>query len=99
MRIKLYLDDLRPTPEGHVCCRTAEEALVLIEQGIVEFISFDHDLGTEKTGYDVAKQIEEWVVYGKIPMPRWHVHSANPVGAANITTAMRSAERFASNLK
>jgi hypothetical protein len=92
--IFLYLDDLRESPADAMCCRTAVEALHLLATGRVTRISFDHDLGTELTGYDVAKRIEEWVMDGTIPMPCWTVHSANPVGRRNIEAAMRSAERF-----
>jgi hypothetical protein len=42
----------------------------------------------------VAKRIEQWVMEGKIPLPIWEVHSANPVGRQNIEAAMRSAERL-----
>jgi hypothetical protein len=90
----LFLDDLRQPPDGAVCCRTAKEALRLLETGQVTHISFDHDLGTTLTGYDVAKRIEQWVMEGKIPLPSWEVHSANPVGRQNIEAAMRSAERW-----
>ena len=91
----LFLDDLRDPPPGATLCLTAEGAMQLIESGVVTRISFDHDLGTELTGYDVAKLVERLVAEGKITMPRWHVHSANPVGRSNIEAAMRSAERFA----
>ena len=91
----VFLDDLRDPPPGATLCRTAQEAIRLIESGVVTRISFDHDLGTELTGYDVAKLVERLVAEGKIMLPRWHVHSANPVGRCNIEAAMRSAERFA----
>ena len=91
----VFLDDLRDPPPGATLCRTAHQAIRLIESGVVARISFDHDLGTELTGYDVAKLVERLVAEGKIAMPRWHVHSANPVGRSNIEAAMRSAERFA----
>lgn len=91
----LFLDDLREAPANAYCCRNAEEALSLLATGKVERISFDHDLAAELTGYDVANQIEEWVAEGRIPLPRWEVHSANPVGRMNIEAAMRSAERWA----
>ena len=94
----VFLDDLRTPPPGATHCRTAQEAMRLIESGVVARISFDHDLGTELTGYDVAKLVERLVAEGKIVLPRWHVHSANPVGRSNIEAAMRSAERFANLL-
>lgn len=105
--IRIYLDDLRPTPthlavdryNGAVPrtythrCYTAAEAMLLLATGQVEFISFDHDLGPETagTGYDVARYIEEMVHEGIIPCPEWDVHSSNPVGARNINAAMRAA--------
>lgn len=91
----IFLDDLRDPPPDATLCRTAQAAIRLIESGVVTRISFGHDLGTELTGYDVAKRIEQLVAEGKIAMPRWQVHSANPVGRANIEAAMRSAERYA----
>jgi len=94
--MNVWLDDVRQMPEGfdaHVCC--AEDAISLLESGDVKFISFDHDLGAEKTGYDVASWIEQAVFEGKLSrVPDWKVHSANPVGSLNILMAMRSAERF-----
>lgn len=93
---EIFLDDIRNPPENFqgVICRTAEEAIKLIKTGEVTFISFDHDLGTEMTGYDVAKFIEEEVYYGRIDCPKWKVHSANPVGAQNIKQAMMNAEQY-----
>lgn len=92
--VYIFLDDIRDPPPDAVLCRTAEEALNSLASGLVTRISFDHDLGTELTGYDVAKKIEEWVAEGRIPLPLWAVHSANPVGRRNIEAAMRSAKRF-----
>ena len=44
------------------------------------FISFDHDLGSNLTGYDVAK----FIVNNKYNLTGFAVHSMNPVGAMNI---------------
>jgi hypothetical protein len=103
--MRLYLDDLRPTPR-HVWYddtlsythspKTAWEAIDLLRTGQVEFISFDHDLGpvTAGTGYDVARWIEnEAGTNPDFRVPDWTVHSANPVGAANIQRAMLNADR------
>ncbi len=93
--MKLYLDDIRDIPEGFVGCRTAEEAMQHIDSTKVTFISFDHDLGTELTGYDVACHIEELVVNGVLATPpQWYVHSANPVGAKRIEQAMQAAKKY-----
>jgi len=92
--MRIYLDDIRDAPIGMRLCRTAEEAIDLIASGKVSFISFDHDLGTWLTGYDVACYIERTVANGKIRCPAWRVHSANPIGRDNIMRAMQSAKRF-----
>lgn len=39
----------------------------------------------EKTGYDCAKFLVRYSMDKKIPLPRIQVHSANPIGSANIT--------------
>lgn len=43
--MKLYLDDLRPIPDGWTTARTASEAIHLLATCRVVEISFDHDLG------------------------------------------------------
>ena len=96
--MQLWLDDIRdPKDYGKseaIWVKTAQEAMAILREGKVTFISFDHDLGTELDGHDVATEIEQLVHDGKIAMPGWAVHSANPVGEAEITAAMKSAERF-----
>lgn len=95
MGIRIWLDDVRPMPEGFdVWCKTAEHALSVIAVTKTDYISFDHDLGTELTGYDVAKWIEERVFSGWNLYMEYDIHSANPVGRKNIEMAMKSAERF-----
>jgi hypothetical protein len=93
--MRVYLDDLRPAPPGFdVLVRSAAEALAILQTGQVTFLSFDHDLGTEETGYTVAKWIEQAAFAGALRSIGWAVHSANPVGRGNIEAAMRNAERF-----
>jgi hypothetical protein len=88
--MKLYLDDYRDPPEGWTVVRTAKEAIRLLSSGTVTDISFDHDLGTKETGYDVISWLEEQVVYGKIKAPRtMQVHSANPVGKQRIMSVIK----------
>jgi DNA-binding PadR family transcriptional regulator len=41
-------------------------------------------LGEEKTGYDIAKFIEEQVYTGNMDCPEWQIHSSNPTGRKNI---------------
>lgn len=95
--MKLFLDDLRfPTDDSWSIVRDAENAISFLAMGVVEEISFDHDLGEPAmTGYDVAKYIEEEVFYGRMKLPKWKIHSANPVGEANIKACMLKAEEYA----
>lgn len=44
MPIKIYVDDLRPTPNGWVGIRTVTEAIRLLCTQEVEAISLDHDI-------------------------------------------------------
>ena len=107
MTLRIYLDDIRPTP-AYISideyaedrrpftdrCYTAQEAIELLYTGEVTFISFDHDLGSPEcgTGYDVAKFIEQAAYMDPTwPIPDYVIHSANPVGALNIDRAMKSA--------
>lgn len=95
--MKLFVDDLRDPPshdKSWCIARTAKLAIYWIKTGAVDEISLDHDLGNHsKTGYDIACVIEELVLTGKIKMPKWHVHSANPVGKVRIKQALENAER------
>lgn len=95
--MRIFLDDVRePVPAlGNVIVvRDARTAMDLVRTGLVSWISFDHDLGTDLTGYDVAMLIEDLVFMGDIRCPEWQVHSANPVGRERIKMAMLGAEAF-----
>jgi hypothetical protein len=108
--MRVYLDDVRQTgartrnPDIFTHrAYTASEAIELLETGMVEHISLDHDLGADGyvaeevcgNGYQVACWIEQAVAEGRINMPTWEIHSMNPVGSANMRRALESAERIA----
>jgi len=93
----LYVDDERtPRTRGDwQIARSYDQAVALMSEGCFSYISFDHDLGDDvPTGYDLAK----WLVArdldegGKfIPVDfGFNVHSANPVGRANIEGLLAS---------
>ncbi len=96
MGIRVWLDDKRPMPKGFdVFAMTAPEAIRYLETEEVSIVSLDHDLGAENgTGYDVATYIEKRAHNRTLPRLEWHVHSANPVGAARMRAALESADRF-----
>lgn len=93
--VRIWLDDVRPMPpEFNLHAHNYSEAIGALVFKRVEHISFDHDLGEVKTGYDVACYIEQQAERGVLPHMTWTVHSANSVGAGNIWRAMESAERY-----
>lgn len=47
----------------------------------------------EKTGYDAAKWLCDYCWTNGIPLPKWNVHSANPVGSANISSVLKNFEK------
>ena len=86
MKCYLFIDDLRipaPRPRYQLyVARTYDEVIRALEQQEFDLISFDHDLGEEKTGYDVAK----YIVASNIKIKEgFKIHSANPVGRYNIS--------------
>lgn len=98
---RVFLDDARDVPEeGWIGARTAQEAISLLEAGSVGVISLDHDLGEESngTGMDVINWIESKVHEDdNWEPPHMYVHSANPVGRANMERAIKSIMRYVDN--
>jgi hypothetical protein len=45
--VRLWLDDVRPAPDGWTWCRSTADAKVLMQAGPVEEMSLDHDLGMD----------------------------------------------------
>ena len=91
----IWLDDLRdPKTYGYT------EALwiksykaftkTILSIGLPELISFDNDLGEEKEGYDCAKWLVEYCMDRNLPLPKWQVHSANPVARNNINSLLNN---------
>lgn len=94
--IKLWLDDLRdpPTSTWNVVRNYHSFVNFIESNGIPELISFDHDLGEEKTGYDCAKWLEEYIIRNNFKNKiNYMIHSMNPVGAQNIIFIMKRLER------
>ena len=94
--MKLWVDDVRPAPEGYVWCTTVNEAKMVIQNieslslitynwnvPKIELLDIDHDAG-------------DWAFYGGdyIKLLDWleetgrnypiHIHSMNPVGVENM---------------
>ena len=103
--MKLYLDDVRDLPdESFDLARSYEEAVLFVkENGIPPFISFDHDLGVDEnekllpTGFDFAKWLVDMDMDNIYKFPEnfsFNVHSANPVGKANIEGYLKNYLNF-----
>ena len=90
MRYRLFIDDIRdPIASDWVIARTSSDALSVLEAHGCPFeISFDHDLGGDDTAMIVAKKLVSMDLDAGgafIPVDFvYSVHSANPVGKANI---------------
>lgn len=86
---KLWIDDVRPAPEGWIWAQTSTDAIDdLCNHHDIFEISFDHDLGADDTSMRVIEQIEHWAEIGVMEPFKWDIHSANPVGRKNIETAL-----------
>jgi len=96
---KLYVDDVRPLPDEYDkegCWQkstTVWEAITKLELLEFEVVSLDHDLACfignkELTGYDICLWLAERKNEGLYVPPIIIVHSANPVGFANMTAVI-----------
>jgi hypothetical protein len=103
--MKIWLDDKRPAPDKSWTLATNyHEAYMLFTlHGWPSEVSFDHDLGMadERTGYDFAMfLVDRDLDSGLMPADfKYNVHSANPVGKANIEGLMKSYFAFKGNYK
>jgi len=90
--MKVFLDDLRTEPDGWVRVFWPDQAIVLLESGLVTDISLDHDLGDDQrgSGYDVLLWIEEAVQLRNFSPPRIQVHSANTSARLRMQAAIAS---------
>lgn len=85
----LYLDDERKpkTKKPWFVVRSYQAFCdMILVNGCPGLISFDHDLGEEKTGLDCMKFFINYCMDNDIDPESVdiNVHSANPVGAENI---------------
>lgn len=94
--MRVYLDDERTPPEGWVLVRWPQEVIALLEQGGVEEISLDHDLGDDRrgTGYDVVLWIERAVAERGFAPPRMRVHSANSSARLKMEAGIAAIDRL-----
>lgn len=102
--MKVYIDDIRPAPDGWQQARTVTDAIRFISQfaGEIDEISIDHDIsyavevaGTQRPFPSpenfsaVARYICAKLYSCEVKLT---VHSANPVGAKEIQEIFREAK-------
>ncbi len=92
--VKIWLDDIRPTPEGYISCKSVNECKEAItnfeKEGIeLEVIDCDHDLGDYFTEGGDGIALIDWLIERDIMYPI-EFHTANPVGRANMQRAIEA---------
>ena len=86
--MKLWIDDVRPAPEGYVWITNVHSAKYHIEvadslEETIELIDIDHDAGNyAQYGGDYIKLLDWLEETGRNYPIR--IHSMNPVGVANM---------------
>ncbi len=92
--MKLFIDDLRDPPDDDwIVVRSFQQAILYFNTfKCPQIISFDHDLGEGKNGYDVVKWLCDYdskTSYIDTPLSI-NVHSANVVGKTNIILYLKN---------
>jgi hypothetical protein len=87
--MKLWVDDVRPAPEGYLWLNTTNKVKNCIiweeehNNTVIELIDIDHDAGVYAVdGGDYIK-ILDWLEETSRNYPI-HIHSMNPVGVENM---------------
>lgn len=92
-KVLIFLDDVRNViPRGDYrtfsVCRSYDKCIQSLNEhaaaGDDIYLDLDHDLGEDKTGYDVCK----YIVENHIPITAFSIHSQNPVDVQNMRQLM-----------
>lgn len=100
--MKLWIDDIRPAPQGYIWVKSVTEAIKVIVDTeemnniprmydmnfTIELIDIDHDAGEyAQYGGDYIKLLD-WLEETGHNYPI-HIHSMNPVGVANMRAIIK----------
>ena len=86
--MKIWVDDVRPAPEGYIWCKSVLRAMTRIRAAeetnkTIELIDIDHDAGDYVfEGGDYIKLLDWLEETGRNYPIR--IHSMNPVGVQNM---------------
>ena len=95
--MKLWIDDVRPAPEGYIWCKSVNQAKRFIDkcdwdekaygsidfQNHIELISLDHDAGDYASDGGDYIRLLDWLEETGRNYPI-RIHSANVVGVQNM---------------
>lgn len=82
----LYVDDIRQIPrelyDSYKCFQAScyKETITKLKRTKYSVIDLDHDLGEEKTGYDICK----YIIQNNLQFDKIRIHTSNPVGRDNM---------------
>lgn len=86
--MRIWVDDLRPVPDGYEWAKSVNQAIALVENAeangkAVELLDLDHDLGDYYSDGGDAIKILDWLAERGTFYPV-RIHTANPVGRENM---------------
>lgn len=90
--MKIWVDDIRPIPDGYIGFKSTNSALRYIIKNVkdIELIDLDHDSGDfQSDGGDyinIVRELERLTIVRNIDFShiKFKFHSANPVGVQNM---------------
>lgn len=100
--MKIWVDDIRPAPEGYIWCKSVGETISLVNgsdsmikycmelrnEWEIELIDLDHDAGDYvEFGGDYIRILDYLEITGRNYPIR--IHSMNPVGRENMRRIIR----------
>ena len=90
--MKIWMDDLRPAPNGFIWCRSVNEAkqTIMTAEEPIELIDCDHDLGDYASDGGDGIKLLDWLAETGQHYPD-RLHTMNPVGRENM---QRLIERY-----
>ena len=92
--MKLWLDDMRPAPEGYVWAKSVNEAITWIDLSdlpfmeSIELLDLDHDSGDYFADGGDYIRLLDWLEETGRDYPI-RIHSMNPVGRENMRAIIR----------
>ena len=87
--MRLWIDDVRPAPDGYHWCMSVNEAKDFITGCFqwnkkIEILDIDHDAGDYASDGGDYIEILNWLEEYMVCYFPIHIHSMNPVGAENM---------------